>query len=158
MDAFVTGGGTLFSQAEMDFIEAHFGDRPYFGSFYSVANPDSALSAYSSPGGFSTQAARGAAYTAMVTGQLQTAHTTAGNYPYIGVYWWEYVDNWGEQLNWGIVTHLDNAYDGHEAVKETVSCSAPLVRFRCGGETSNYGDVVSWMTKANRLWLAIAKR
>ena len=47
--------------------------------------------------------------------------------------------------------------DGHEAVKEAVSCSVPLVRFRCGGETNNYGDAVSWVMKANRLWLAIAK-
>ncbi len=54
-DAFVTSGSATFSQAEMDFIAANYGDKPYFGSFYSVANPDSALSAfpYSSVGGFS---------------------------------------------------------------------------------------------------------
>jgi hypothetical protein len=37
-----------------------------------------------------------------------------------------YIDNYGEKLTRGIVTHLDNPYDGHEAVNKTVSCSAPL--------------------------------
>jgi hypothetical protein len=121
-DAFVTGTDTVFPQARMDFIEANYGDKPYFGSFYATANPDSALSAYPDLGyiNFSTQAAKGSAYSTMVTDQLQTAHTTAGNFPYIGTYWWEYYDNWGEHLNWGLVTHLDNAYDGHEAA--TSSC------------------------------------
>jgi len=165
-DAFITGGVAQFSQAEMDFIEANYGDRPYFGSFYSSANSDSALSAYPNnnpPVGFTTQSARGQAYAAMVTGQLQTAHTTAGNYPYIGVYWWEYVDNFGEQLNWGIVTHLDNAYDGHEPASGSVACSAPLTTYVCGSEpkpssgggTPPYGNLVTPVKAANGLWLSI---
>jgi hypothetical protein len=161
LDAFITGADTVFTTAELDFIEQNFGNKPILGSFYSSANSDSALSAYPNnnpPIGFSTQSARGQGYYSMMAAQLQTAHTSTGNYPYIGVTFWELYDNWGEKLNWGIVTHLDNAYDGHEAVKETVFCSAPLVRFQCGGETSNYGDFVSWLTKANQLWLAIAKR
>jgi hypothetical protein len=155
-DAFVTANSAIFSQPEMDFIEANYGDKPYFGSFYSSANPDSALSAYTNnpaPLGYPTQAARGAAYAAMVTAQLETSHTTAGNYPYIGVYWWEYVDNFGEQLNWGIVTHLDNAYDGHEAVTGSVTCSVPLQAYTCGGEAADYGNLVTPVKAANALWL-----
>jgi hypothetical protein len=90
----------------------------------------------------------------MVTAQLETSHTTAGNYPYIGVYWWEYTDNFGEQLNWGIVTHLDNAYDGHEAVTGSVTCSAPLQAYTCGGESGNYGNLVTPVKAANALWLS----
>jgi len=156
-DAFVTANSVVFTQPEMDFIEANYGDKPYFGSFYSSANPDSALSAYTNnppPLGYATQAARGAAYAAMVTAQLETSHTTAGNYPYIGVYWWEYTDNFGEQLNWGIVTHLDNAYDGHEAVTGSVACSAPLQAYTCGGESGNYGNLVTPVKAANALWLS----
>jgi hypothetical protein len=161
-DAFVTGGQGVFTQAEMDYIEANYGDKPYFGSFYSTANPDSALSVFASTGSFSTQATRGATYSSMINGQL-SAHTTSGNNPYIGVYWWEYVDNWGEQLNWGIVTHLDNAYDGHEPASGSVTCSAPLAAYTCGGEptpssgggTPPYRDLVTPVKDANALWLSI---
>jgi hypothetical protein len=158
-DAFLGGGGsTTFSQAEMDFIATNYGDKPYFNAFYAVANPDSALSAFTNTGSFSTQAARGAAYSTMITEQLQTAHTTAGNFPYIGMSWWRYYDNWGEQSNWGVVTHLDNAYDGHEAVSAVVACSEPISKYKCGGERTNYKDLIGSVAKANMLWLDIARR
>jgi hypothetical protein len=160
LDAFVTASSNVFTQAEMDFIEQNFGDKPYFGSFYSTANPDSALSANpntTGPSGFTTQTARGQGYYNAMMQMLQVAHTTAGNFPYIGTLWWQYIDNYSEKLNWGLVTHLDNAYDGHEATPATVPCSAPLSNYTCGGEQRNYGDVVTWVTKANRLWLAHAE-
>ncbi len=158
LDAFVTAFATVFTQAEMDYIEQNWGDKPYFGSFYSVANPDSALSAYPNPNGntqisFTTQAARGQAYYNNMVQMLQTSHTTAGNFPYIGSLWWQYIDNYGEKLNWGIITHLDNAYDGREAVTATVPCTAPLSQYNCGGEAGNYGNVVTSVTSANVLWL-----
>ena len=161
LDAFITSSDTVFTPAELDFIEQNFGNKPYLGSFYSSANSDSALAAYpniDAPLGFRNQGERGQAYYNMMAAQLQSAHTTAGNYPYLGVTFWELYDNWGEKLNWGIVTHNDNAYDGHEAVQASVSCSAPLSKFQCGGEASNYGDFVTSMTKANQLWLAFAKK
>jgi hypothetical protein len=160
LDAFLTASSNVFTEAEMDFIEQNFGDKPYFGSFYSTANPDSALGAYpntTGPSGFATQAARGQVYYNDMVQMLQTAHTTAGNFPYIGTIWWQYIDNYGEKLNWGIITHLDNAYDGHEAVTATVPCSPPLSQYTCGGEQRNYGDVIPWVAKANRLWLARAE-
>lgn len=160
LDAFLTSGSIVFTQAEMDFIEQNFGDKPYFGSFYSSANPDSALAGYKNndpPFGFNTQAARGQAYYDMMVAQLQSSHTTTGNFPYIGVYWWEYIDNWGEKLNWGLVTHLDDAYDGRESSSLERPCSPPLVRYRCGREVDNYGDLISYVTRANHLWFAIAE-
>jgi hypothetical protein len=158
IDAFITGSNVVFTQAELDFIQSNYGNKPYFGSFYSVANPDSALSAYPNPqGGFSSQATRGQAYYNMMVSQLQTSHTTTGNYPYIGVYWWEFADNWGEQLNWGLVTHLDNAYDGHEAVSGRTSCSTPLQTYTCGGESANSGDVITPVKAGNQLWLGLVQ-
>jgi len=155
IDAFVTSDSQVYSPAIMNYIASNYGDKPYFGSFYSVANPDSALSAYPNPqGGYATQALRGAGYAGMVQAQLTTAKTSAGNFPYIGVYWWEYIDNFGEQLNWGIVTHLDNAYDGHEAVTGSVTCSAPLQAYTCGGEAADYGNLVAPVKAANALWLS----
>jgi hypothetical protein len=162
-DAFFTATiSTTFSQAEMDFIESNYGDKPYFGSFYTAANPDSALSAFTGSGNFSTQAARGSAYSTMVTAQLNS-HTTAGNFPYIGTYWFKYYDGWNENMNWGLVTHLDNAYDGHNPASGSVTCSAPLTAYTCGGEpvpasgsgTPPFGNLITSAKSANALWLSI---
>jgi hypothetical protein len=156
VDAFITGNTNVFTQAMMDYIETNWGDKPYFGSFYSTANPDSAMNAYpnlNSPVAFNTQVARGQAYVNAMTAQLQTAHTTAGNYPYIGMAFWEYPDNVGEKLDWGLTTPSDNAYDGHEAVTAPVPCSAPLQAYTCGGEKASYGNLISLVAEANRRWL-----
>ncbi|HEV2386279.1 MAG TPA: hypothetical protein VGS20_03390, partial [Candidatus Acidoferrales bacterium] len=104
-----------------------------------------------------TQPARGQAYYDLASG-IQTTATSAGSYPYVGTIWWQYVDSWSEKLNWGLVTNLDNAYDGHEAVRGPakapgVACSAPLRRRNCGGEARNYGDVITFVKRANRYWL-----
>jgi len=65
------------------------------------------------------------------------------------------MDMWSEKTNWGLVSHFDNAYDGHEAVTGTVPCSPPLQKYSCGGESANYGDYLTKVKEANRLWLSI---
>jgi hypothetical protein len=155
VDAFITSNNVVLTQTEMDFIESNYGDKPYFGSFYTAANADSALAAYPNTTAgvaFDTQTARGQAYCNMMTAQLQTAHTAKGVKPYIGVYWWEYADNWGEKLNWGLVTHQDDAYDGHENVNQLVECSSPFSHLWCGQEPRSSGNLIKWVIGANRLW------
>ena len=158
MDAALLNGISPFSQAQLDYIEANFG-KPFFGGFYSNANPDSALQTINPtaapPNGFPTQAARGQAYANYITGLLADK-SSDGVYPYIGVTFWELTDYWGEKTNWGIVTHHDNAYDGNEDVNSSIQCSSPLEKYACGGEKRNYGDVISWLKKANHLWLVVA--
>jgi hypothetical protein len=154
MDCFLTAASNTFTQAEMDYIETNFGDKPYFGSFYTTANADSPLSAYPDNGEFfASQPLRGIGYNALMTSYLQTAQTTAGNFPYIGMIDWEFVDNYSEHLNWGMVTHFDNAYDGHESTTATVACSPPLQDLVCGGDAGNYGNLIDPMRTANGLWL-----
>jgi hypothetical protein len=158
IDAYFTGNTNPFTLAEMDYIESNGGNVPYFGSFYSAANPDSAMSAYpqqAGSGSFLTQAARGAAYLSTMIAQLQTAHTTAGNYPYIGMSFFGYVDITAERLDWGLTTPSDNAYDGHEAGTASVPCSVPIQTYTCGGEAGNYGDVITSIKAANSIWLTL---
>jgi hypothetical protein len=98
---------------------------------------------------------------------LQSQHTTAGNYPYIGVIYFGYVDIPGERLNWGLTTPADNAYDGHEAAAGAVPCSPPLQAYMCGGEPAPGGSAVrpfgnliggpSGITAANALWLTVTR-
>jgi len=57
-----------------------------------------------------------------------------------------------QNLNQGLVSINDNAYDGHEAVTAKVPCSPPLQAYSCGGEAGNYGDVISKVKQANMLW------
>jgi len=160
IDMFISGNSVVFTQAMMDYMETNWGDKPYIGSFYTMANPDSAMSAYpnfGAPDGvFTTQAARGQSYLNMITAQFQTAHTTAGNYPGIGSFWFDYFDFAGGDF--GLTTPSDNVYDGHEAVSAAVACSEPISKYKCGGEKANYGDLIGSVTKANMLWLDIAKK
>jgi hypothetical protein len=166
IDLFITSDSQVFTQAMQDYVATNYGDKPYLGSFYSVANPDSAMAAYANPsGGYTTQPARGQGYYNMVQAQLQTAHTTAGNFPYVGVTWFTYIDIPGEQLNWGLTTPSDNAYDAHEAAVGSVACSAPIAAYTCGSEPTPGGSAVrpfgnliggaNGVAAANALWLSV---
>jgi hypothetical protein len=66
----------------------------------------------------------------------------------IGLKWWAWLDSWGEKSNWGLVSFLDNAYDGKEAIM------APGVDpwgYPTGKESANYGDFLDPVTNANQL-------
>lgn len=154
----LSGPGQLEnSQADTDFMGQYFGDKPILEGQYRAANADSAWSSNTSTvdniGQFATQQARGSAYANDITALRTAAFTSNGSHPYVGEAWWQYTDNRGEKTNWGLVSLLDNAYDGHESVSGTVSCSAPLQSFTCGGEAGNYGDVITQVKAANLYWL-----
>ena len=168
IDAFIAGGGTtLYTQAEMDYVAQNYGNKPYFNAWYSSANADSAVGGvYSGTAGdYPTQAARGQAYYNTMAAMLQTAHTTAGDYPYVGVYWWEYTDQPGQSYADGLVTPSDNAYDGYEPSATAVPCSAPISSYTCGNEPAPggtsarpFGNLIGSSTgvaAANALWLAV---
>ena len=53
----------------------------------------------------------------------------------------------------GLVTLLDGAYDGHEAVTGSVLCSPPSQAFACGGKSANYGDVITPVRNATLFWI-----
>ncbi len=148
-----------FEPARLDFIAKNYGDKPYLAGIYLAANPDSEFrdKGNQPPGeNFRTQEERGKAYYAAVSGFLTTKNS-AGTNPRAGFILWSWMDMWGEKTNWGLVSHLDNAYDGHEAVAGAVPCSPPLQKYTCGGESANYGDYLTKVKEANRLWLSLPK-
>ena len=117
------------------------------------AQSDSAMAAY--PGSawpelnYSTQALRGQAYAnAMQTVMGETASSDGSN-PVIGIKWWQWNDNPGEHVNFGLASLSDNAYDGSEAVHASVACSYPEQTYLCGGEAGTYGNFISAVTNAN---------
>jgi hypothetical protein len=153
----------------MDYVEANWGDKPYFASFYTTAGADSTPGTAGDGGGgysgtFTTQPLRGAAYYTAMQNVLTNIATSTGNHPYIGMGWFQMYDF--STTNWGVATLTDNAYDGREAASGSVSCSAPLAAFTCGSEPTPgisggvrpFGNLIGGATgvkAANALWLAL---
>jgi hypothetical protein len=150
-----SGYGKPFSQAALDYVYQHFGDKPISGSFFATANSDSPWAGHPENPElyYPDQAAKGQGYYEIVKSLLSA--TSNGVHPYVGLTVWGYFDH--ENKNWGLTTRSDNAYDGHEAVAASVNCSAPLEAYPCGGEAGNYGDAITKIRQANALWLTIDK-
>ncbi|MGC1384469.1 MAG: hypothetical protein WA823_11870 [Candidatus Acidiferrales bacterium] len=152
--------GGVFDQARMDFMTKNYGNKPYMPDLFLQANLDSAFRAKSlresiEPDAIKTQSAKGDKYAETVS-YLLHAKNSAGVNPHIGFMLWAWMDKWSEQSNWGLVSHLDNAYDGKEDVTAKVPCSPPFQNLSCGGEPGDYGDYISKVRQANSLWLSIA--
>jgi hypothetical protein len=144
--------GYTLTQPMLNFVATYYG-RPILGMLFMTADADSQWGAGAGgDGDFATQTARGAAYVSSVQSMLSGTSTSGFN-PYIGFLWQQYVDS--EGTNWGLVTLKDNAYDGYESVKASVTCSPPTNSYICGGEAGNYGNVISSVIIANGLWRLI---
>ncbi len=142
--------GASDDQQKMDFIEQNLGDKPWLEWEGFVANSDSDMSAYSpSPtvqAASNTQAQRGTQFTNMVN-TLLNAQTTSGSYPVVGYKWWRFTDDPGEEMNWGLVTVLDNEYDGLAAV---TGQGSDAWGYATGGESASYGDFLNAVISANQ--------
>ncbi len=140
--------------ARYQYATRYFGDTPFINWGVISAEADSSYSCKPSQGSpqtnFATQAARGQAWYNWVS-SLETTPGYYGSFPVVGFNWWSWQDF--QDWNQGLVSVHDNAYDGHEDVTGSVSCSAPLQDFKCGGEYANYGDVITQVKAANLLWL-----
>ncbi|HWG57748.1 MAG TPA: hypothetical protein VN661_01730 [Candidatus Acidoferrales bacterium] len=150
-----------FDQARLDFIARNYGDRPFISGVYLAANPDSALRKGGDipEGQYAMQDDKGKAYASAVS-SFMNSKSSLGTNPHVGFVLWAWMDMWSEGTNWGLVSHLDNAYDGHEDVSATVPCSPPLERYTCGGEPGNYGNYIGAVKEANSRWLkmSVSKR
>ena len=135
------------TQEVLDRTMALVGDRPLIGWIGNPANADSAL--FRTPKGpdfgVDTQVERGAWYTTTIR-DLLNKKTSSGLYPFAGFKHWEVLDNWGESVNWGLITFYDNAYNGKDAV---AARGTDAWGFPSGGEERNYGDYVTPVTRAN---------
>jgi len=146
-----------FDRDRLDFISRNYGDKPFLAGIFLAANPDSAIGNKGNQpptGGLRTQAEKGLAYYKTVH-QLLEVTNSSGTNTRAGFFLWDWMDMWSEMTNWGLVSHLDNAYDGHEDVSASVPCSPPLQQYTCGGEPGNYGDYISKVREANALWLSV---
>jgi hypothetical protein len=95
---------------------------------------------------FTSQPVRGQHYAADQQA-IFTAQGSNGDYYLMGTSFWSLTDNSGELTNWGLVSVMDNAYDGKCA---TVGASIDPFGFPCGGETASYGDYTDAVTTTNQ--------
>jgi hypothetical protein len=143
------------------YITQYAGDKPLADHYISVAataDSDEAFNIGNALQGsineMPTQGARGQMYYHTVSYLLSTPSYN-GDYQYMSFAEWAWQDFQFE--NWGLVSLLDNAYDGVEAVSATVSCDSNYTvagGATCGGEPSNYGNSITPISAANTLWLS----
>jgi hypothetical protein len=146
---------SMATQAVYDMSLQEAGDHPFVTWTGMPANPDSDLSAYAnpvSPGVYATQAQRGAAYAAAVEADeawrgSSAAGALAGSENVVGSKFWAWTDSWGERTNWGLVSFLDNPYDGRADV---IAPGTDALGYATGGEAANYGDFMTAAVQANQ--------
>ena len=130
----------------------YIGQKPFVTWETAVANPDSPLWRDRITGqmwAVATQQARAELYARNALDRFNARDPLTGDYPIIGLSYWEFHDNYGERRNFGLVSLSDNAYDGQEAVAGTVRCQWPLDNYTCGREERNYGNFLGGARRAN---------
>ncbi len=139
-------------ESSYQYITQYIGDLPLLNFAGIYAQADSSMSCHSDagdPNSLASQSARGQMWYNMVN-YLLTTPGYNGDTQFVGFDFWGWQDF--QNLNQGLVSLHDNAYDGHEDVSGSVSCSAPLQAYTCGGEAANYGDAISPISQANAIW------
>jgi hypothetical protein len=101
---------------------------------------------------YATQNLRGAAMGSLISSTINARGAGNPVYQFTGIKFWAYNDTDGysptTNSNYGLVTPSDNAYDGHEDVNASVTCSSPINAYTCGGESAvfpktGYGDAIT---------------
>jgi len=141
------------STAQLNFITSCVGNKPFIIWENVSANCDSDWYGYCSTetnaGNVANQNVRAVQFNTDIT-DLWNYQSSAGNYQWVGFDWWAFLSfNFWEHQNFGLVSWRDNAYDGHEDVSGSVSCSAPISSYTCGGEQHNYGNFLGPATLTN---------
>lgn len=157
--------GDPSDQARVDYIEKYMDNMPIMQWTGIAATNDNSVypqvPTLPTPLLPANQAARGNVYLTlmkeMVNMQIDPGNGAAsGQYPFVGIHWWEGGRDDNTQGNWGLTTYpLDNVYDGRCA---TQAASVNYLGYVCGGEPANYGDSADSIATANSYWLTTIPR
>lgn len=142
-------------QSAYQYTTQYLGDVPLMNFVTLLAQPDSSMSCFSTTSfeNYSTQNSRGQEWYNTVSYLLSTPGKN-GTIPFVGFSWWAWRDF--QNANQGLVSIHDNAYDGVEAVAGVVPCDSNysvLSGAACGGESANYGDLITQVKAANLYWI-----
>ncbi len=89
----------------------------------------------------------------MVRASFNAKSSVTGSHPVVGFYWWGAFDQDNERLNWGLISPLDNPYDGRSSTISGIDGTRGKDQwgYGSGGEHSNYGDFISAVKAANSI-------
>jgi hypothetical protein len=132
----------ISSQEVLDLTASYAGNRPIVTWDSFVANGESAMWRYPNPEDLAT----GTRLADTQSDILFNATTSTGVHAVAGIKFWSWTDNWGEKVNFGLVSLSDNAYDGREAV---TGAGTDPEGWPTGGEEGNYGDFISPLAAAH---------
>lgn len=147
--------------ARLNYVVKYLGDKPMV--FYEImyANPDSGRWRYpnqtpNSPYAYNTQGARAQAYETDLSAEVNATAGPTGSIPGAGILYWAWTDSLSEEANFGLVSLMDNAYDGKESTISggvpgmigSAACADPW-GYPCGAEERNYGDFIDGVRNAN---------
>ena len=83
----------------------------------------------------------------MVTAFVNAKDTETSTYRIVGFDWWGAYDQNSQQANWGLLTPLDNPYDGCSAT--IAGCGLDQWGYSTGGEAAHYGNFIAPVVRAN---------
>lgn len=142
------------------YLTRYIGDLPLMNFSVISAVADSSYHCYT--GGVNdqpTQNIRGQVWYDTVAYLLST-NGYNGDTQFVGFDWWSWQDF--QDINQGIISLHDNAYDGAEDVAASVPCdSSYSSAASCGGENETYGNAITepgGIAAANLLWLGGSAR
>jgi hypothetical protein len=143
--------------ARVQYFTQYIGNKPFMMFVILQAPVDSNYSCHpvGTPGGaiYPNQVARGLGWFNEAQGLLTTP-SFSGTIQLVGMNFWNWQDF--QNLNQGLITQSDNAYDGIESSSCVSPCDAyytVLAGVNCGGELGNYGDAITGIKNGNALWL-----
>ena len=173
LDTFISGGGgAVYTTAELAYVLSNYGNKPIIQGWYTSANADSAIDSTCTGGcnvsfDYATQPARATAYYNLINASLTSTAFSTGDMPYVGIYWWQYIDQSSQTYADGLVTPTDNAYNASDAASGAVTCvGVTTPPNTCGSEPAPggtagavrpFGDLLDGATgviAANHLWYA----
>lgn len=142
---------------QMEFAARAAGDVPMIIGIGAVANADSSRWREPNPGDFEhatwnlkTQTARGQRYRENVQSLFKFRAAASGSHPVIGILWWAWNDSLPEHANFGLVSQMDNAYDG---VEGGITGGIDAWGYPTGGEEKNFGNFLGAARETN-FWTA----
>lgn len=151
--------------AKYTYASRYLGDKPMLNFMTLHSQPDSALAGNTASDccfGLTTEPLRGSQWYTILNKELRTLSYN-GTYQWLGAVWWGLYDYPNENINWGLKTATDNAYNAHDAISGTTACAPPLQAYTCGSEpvpggsaTRPFGDLFGGATgviAANSLWI-----
>lgn len=136
----------------LQYLTQYQGDIPFLVFAYPNCDQDSSYYCFVNTAGvsrFQNQATKGQAWYNEINWLLTTLSFNS-DYQFVGSSYWSWQDF--SNLNQGLVSVFENAYDGQSAA---VAAGMDQFGVPTGGESFNWGNSITPISQANAIWLGL---